>query len=88
MALHRHIQQETETQTARYHQNPDQVAIDYSHARHQISDDQIPSELESLRLRLELEADSLIEQAVTVFRAKLHTAAQEEIEYILKNSNF
>lgn len=88
MALRRHIQQETETQTARYHQNPDQVAIDYSHARHQISDDQIQSELESLRLRLELEADSLIEQAVTVFRAKLHTAAQEEIEYILKNSNF
>ncbi|HFF5136832.1 TPA: hypothetical protein ACGDMP_002861, partial [Acinetobacter baumannii] len=46
------------------------------------------SELESVRVRLELEAESLIEQAVTVFRAKLHAAAQEEIEYILKNSNF
>ena len=86
MALRRSIQAEIESHTARYHQNPDQV-IDYSHARHQISDEQIQSELESLRLRLELEADGLIEQAVTVFRAKLHTAAQEEIEYILKNSN-
>jgi hypothetical protein len=29
-----------------------------------------------------------IEQAVTVFRAKLHAIAQDEIEYILKNSQF
>jgi len=39
-------------------------------------------------LRLELEAETQIEQAVTVFRARLHAAAQEEIDYILKNSNF
>ncbi|MBK0064693.1 MULTISPECIES: hypothetical protein [unclassified Acinetobacter] len=87
IALRSSIQEEIESHTARYHQNPDHVAIDYSHARHQMSDDQIQSELESLRLRLELEADSLIEQAVTVFRAKLYTAAQEEIEYILKSSD-
>ena len=87
MNLRRHLQQEVEQQTARYHKNPDQVSMDDSHARHQMTDDQIQSGLESLRLRLELEADSLIEQAVTVFRAKLHTAAQEEIEYIIKNSN-
>ena len=53
-----------------------------------VSDDKITSELESVRLRLELEAETQIEQAVTVFRARLHAAAQEEIDYILKNSNF
>lgn len=41
-----------------------------------------------MRVRLELEAESMIEQAVTVFRAKLHAIAQDEIEYILKNSQF
>jgi hypothetical protein len=41
-----------------------------------------------VRLRLELEAETLIEHAVTSFRAKLHAVAQDEIEYILKNSNF
>jgi len=45
------------------------------------------SELQSVRLRLELEAETLIEQAVTVFRAKLHQASQEEIDYILKNAD-
>ena len=30
---------------------------------------------------------TLIEQAVTVFRAKLHQASQDEIDYILKNSD-
>lgn len=53
-----------------------------------IKDEQIQSELESVRVRLELEAESMIEQAVTVFRAKLHAIAQDEIEYILKNSQF
>ena len=53
----------------------------------QIEDQQILSELESVRLRLELEAETLIEQAVTTFREKLHAVAQDEIEYSLKNSN-
>jgi hypothetical protein len=30
----------------------------------------------------------LIEQAVDAFRSKLQTAAKDEIEYILANSNF
>ncbi|MFW1886642.1 hypothetical protein ACG9X8_20295, partial [Acinetobacter nosocomialis] len=53
-----------------------------------IADDHILSELESLRIRLELDAENLIEQSVTAFRAKLNSAAQEEIEYILKHSKF
>ena len=88
-ALRSHLEQEVAEQTARYQKNPETPAIDYSSgAKLSITDDQILSELESVRVRLELEAESLIEQAVTVFRAKLHAAAQEEIEYILKNSNF
>ncbi|WP_130803559.1 cell division protein BlhA [Acinetobacter ihumii] len=86
IALQSSIQQEIESHTARYHQNPEQGGIEHSHSP-QVSDEHIQSDLESLRLRLELEADGLIEQAITVFRAKLYTAAQEEIEYILKNSN-
>ena len=46
------------------------------------------SELESVRLRLELEAETLIEQSLNALRSKLQTAAKEEIEYILANSNF
>ena len=88
-ALRHHIDQEIADQTERYQVNPEQPSIDYAQAQHMvIKDEQIQSELESVRVRLELEAESMIEQAVTVFRAKLHAIAQDEIEYILKNSQF
>jgi len=89
VALRHHIDQEIAQQTERYQANPEQPSIDYAQGqRVQIDDQQIRSELESVRVRLELEAESLIEQAVTVFRAKLHALAQDEIDYILKNSEF
>lgn len=89
VALRHHIDQEIAQQTERYQANPEQPSIDYAQGqRVQIDDQQIRSELESVRIRLELEAESLIEQAVTVFRAKLHALAQDEIDYILKNSEF
>jgi len=89
VALRHHIDQEIAQQTERYQANPEQPSIDYAQGqRVQIDDQQIRSELESVRVRLELEAESLIEQAVTVFRAKLHALAQDEIDYILKNSKF
>ena len=89
IVLRRHLDQEIAQQTARYQVNPEQPSVDYAQAqRVVIEDQQILSELESVRVRLELEAESLIEQAVTVFRAKLHAIAQDEIEYILKNSKF
>jgi len=81
--LRQSLEQEVHAYTARYTQNS-------HHAVNHIS--VVPmnqndlSMLENLKLRLELESDALIEQAVTIFRAKLHTAAQEEIEYLLKNS--
>ncbi|WP_336170009.1 cell division protein BlhA [Acinetobacter sp. 161(2023)] len=87
--LRNHLEQEVAEQTARYQKNPETPVVNYSAGvKLSITDDQILSELESLRLRLELEAESLIEQSVTAFRAKLNSAAQEEIEYILKNSKF
>ncbi|ENV10716.1 MULTISPECIES: hypothetical protein [Acinetobacter] len=89
LALRGHIDQEIAQQTERYQSNPEQPSIDYSKAQRVVIDDQqILSELESVRVRLELEAEGLIEQAVTVFRAKLHALAQDEIDYILKNSEF
>ncbi|MCH7316115.1 hypothetical protein [Acinetobacter sp. ANC 3882] len=89
LALRGHIDQEIAQQTERYQSNPEQPSIDYAQAqRVAIDDQQILSELESVRVRLELEAEGLIEQAVTVFRAKLHALAQDEIDYILKNSEF
>lgn len=89
VALRGHIDQEIAQQTERYQTNPEQPSIDYACGqRVNIDDQQILSELESVRVRLELEAEELIEQAVTVFRAKLHALAQDEIGYILKNSEF
>ena len=89
VALRQHIDQEIAQHTERYQANPEQPSIDYAQGqRVQIDDQQILSELESVRVRLELEAENLIEQAVTVFRAKLHALAQDEIDYILKNSQF
>ncbi|MCU4349201.1 hypothetical protein KTH05_15765 [Acinetobacter lactucae] len=83
------LEQEVAEQTARYQKNPETPAVNYSSdVKLSITDDQILSELESLRIRLELEAENLIEESVTAFRAKLQSAAQEEIEYILKNSKF
>ncbi|MBJ9937853.1 cell division protein BlhA [Acinetobacter pittii] len=88
-ALRSNLEQEVAEQTARYQKNPETPAVNYSAGvKFSITDDQILSELESLRIRLELEAENLIEESVTAFRAKLHAAAQEEIEYILKNSKF
>lgn len=80
------LDHETQVYTARYHKNPEGSALNFAKGIRSISDTKILSELESVRLRLELEAETLIDQAVTVFRAKLHQASQEEIDYILKNS--
>ena len=81
------LDHETHIYTARYHKNPEGSALNFSKGMLSIPDTAMLSELESVRLRLELEAETLIEQAVTVFRAKLHQASQEEIDYILKNSD-
>lgn len=77
---------EVQDYAARYQKNPDQV-FDFAKGRLDINDTQILSELESLRLRLELEAETVIEQTVNALREKLRAAAKEEIDYILKNSD-
>ena len=85
--IRQNLEHETQTYTARYHKNPEGAGLNFAKGMISISDHEVLSELESVRLRLELEAETLIEQAVTVFRAKLYQASQEEIEYILKNSD-
>ena len=86
--LRQQIDSEILEYSDKYTKNPDTPAIDYANGQFRVDDTQIISELESVRLRLELEAETQIEQAVEAFRAKLQTAAKEEIEYILANSNF
>lgn len=81
------IDRDTLTYTSRYHKNPESSPFNFAKGL-SVPDNQMLSELESVRVRLELEAETQIEQAVSAFRAKLQAAAQEEIDYILKNSNF
>ena len=84
-ALRQEIDQESRQYSDRYSKNPDEV-VNFARGNLHIADDQIQNELESVRLRLELEAETQIEQAVKLFREKLKIAAQEEIEYILKHT--
>jgi len=53
-------------------------------AQIKIDDTEILSELESTRLRLELEAETAIEETLVQLRNRLRTAAREEIDYILQ----
>ena len=88
LALIRHtIDRDTLTYTSRYHKNPESTPFNFAKGL-SVPEHEMLSELESVRIRLELEAETQIEQAVSAFRAKLQAAAQEEIEYVLKNSSF
>ena len=53
-------------------------------AQIKIDDSEILSELESTRLRLELEAETAIEETLLQLRNRLRAAAREEIDYILQ----
>lgn len=85
--LNQSLALEVDQYASRFHKNPENN-LDFARGRLKIDDHQILSELESLRLRLELEAETVIEQTLESFREKLQSAAKDEIEYILKNSNF
>lgn len=87
-ALREEIDQQVQQYADRYQKNPDFPAINYASGIFGISDDHIQDELGSLRLRLELEAETQIEQTIEMMREKLKSAAAEEIDYILKNSEF
>lgn len=87
-SIQEQIQIETELYIERYTENPKTPATDYANNHFKVADQEMMSELESVRLRLELEAETFIEQAVNDFRAKLKAASDEEIAYILKNTHF
>lgn len=83
------LKKQTIAYCAKYHINPQLPTVDYGNGRlFSVPDHQIQSELESVRLRLELEADLQIEQLVIEFRKKLQASAREEIRYVLDNSAF
>lgn len=85
--MQHNLDREVQHYAARYHKNPETGLAGLSQSL-SVSKGQMLSELESVRVRLELEAETQIEMAVSDFRAKLKAAAQEEIDYILENSNF
>ena len=85
--MQHNLDREVQYYAARYHKNPETGLAGLSQSL-SVSEGQMLSELESVRVRLELEAETQIEMAVSDFRAKLKAAAQEEIDYILENSNF
>ncbi|QOW50915.1 hypothetical protein G0029_14680 [Acinetobacter sp. YH12138] len=85
--MQHNLDREVQHYAARYHKNPETSLAGLSQSL-SVSEGQMLSELESVRVRLELEAETQIEMAVSDFRAKLKAAAQEEIDYILENSNF
>ena len=85
--LRHNIDQELHQYSDRYNKNP-AATQSTTKVRPAIDDSKIENELDSVRLRLELEAETHIEEAVKAFREKLKLAAAEEIEYILKHSNF
>ena len=78
------LQAEVQHYVAHYAKNPD-TTFDFAKGRLQIEDSSILSELESVRLRLELEAETVIEQTLNALREQMRSAAKEEIDYILKN---
>lgn len=84
MLIRHSLEQQLNTYISRYHKNPDYPAINFS--KGMMTDHSHLSERESLRLRLELEAEAHIEHSVAIFREKLQKAAQEEIDYALKNA--
>ena len=86
-SLRTQLDQEILDYTARYQKNPENGSFNFAKGV-RIADEQILSELDSVRVRLELEAETRIEEALQQFRSQLQAAAQEEIEYILKHSQF
>lgn len=82
--LRQSIEHDTLAYSARYEANPASTEINNFNAAAGINAVDVGPDLESIRLRLELEAESMIEQSVQQFREKLQHAAQEEIEYILR----
>ena len=78
------VDHEIRQYASRYTKNPNSVGYYLTQTLNR-PEHEVIDQIDSLKIRLELEADTLIEQAVTIFRAKLHTATKEEIEYLLQN---
>lgn len=70
----------------RYHENTP-VELSKTLQVKQRDDQTTLSGIETLRLRLELEAESVIEENLSILKQKLKIAATEEIELILKQSS-
>ncbi|WP_445114686.1 cell division protein BlhA [Acinetobacter sp. WZC-1] len=84
--LRQSIDQQIKNYSERYGSNADQPGHN-SNALSSLSAEQVSRGRESVKLRLELEAEALIEQTVAAFRTRLQSVADEEISYMLKNAD-
>ena len=82
-SLRTQLDQEILDYTARYQKNPENGSFNFAKGV-RIADEQILSELDSVRVRLELEAETAIEETLVQLRNRLRAAAREEIDYILQ----
>lgn len=87
MQLRETLKIETTHYSERYTRNPSASDFSPTLEINQIFDEKIKPQLESLRLRLELEAENLINESVKTYTEKLKFAAEDEIAYILKQSD-
>lgn len=80
-ALGLDLQQEATQYSARYHPNP---ATQHSSANLNTPvSPEVAAGFATIRLRLELEAESIIEQSAQAFKEKLQSAVKDEIQYIM-----
>ncbi|MFT4019988.1 MAG: hypothetical protein QM666_00550 [Acinetobacter sp.] len=93
--LQQQVVAESEQYSERYSKNPTAVRITSAVAvkvpaeNHAALPAELHEALENLKIRLELEAESLIEQidhAVKAFNQKLQQSAEEEIAYLMKKN--
>lgn len=68
------IQQESDEYADRYNKTPPMLSA---------NETDLSSQIESLRLRLELEAESIIQEMVHEYRQQLRQIAKDEVEYLL-----
>ncbi len=81
--LNHHLQQDVQMYLSRYRKNPTQqhpfaVKVHVMNSQHL-------SDVENIKLRLEIEAENLIIDKLSAIKQQLELAAQEEIAYLLQH---
>src|SRR5690606_25503876 len=82
--LNMQLEAEVQHYVERYQKNPEH-SVDFAKRSILMKDDTFSSKLGSVRLHLELEEETVIEQTFNALREQMHAAAQEELDYIVES---